>query len=97
MGFNPAGTKWSVAAFDDNGALGGFHPTPWEFGHVAIHADGFWAGGYELVPGSDDRYRCEIVDAGVTAIVDAFEVVFVSNRRFVATKNGALYRFGRKL
>jgi hypothetical protein len=97
MSFNPSGTQWSVAAFDNNGALGGFHPTPWEFHRTAMHAGRFWVGGYAPVAGSDDRYACEILGEGASAVSDGFEVVFVTADRFIATKDGALYRFGKRL
>jgi hypothetical protein len=97
MSYNPSGTKWSVAAFDDNGALGGFHPVPWEFHGQSMNAGNLWVGGYQPAPGSDNTYNCEIFSAGAASVSDAFQVVFVSDHRFVATKGGALYRFGKKL
>lgn len=97
MSFNPAGTKWSVAALDNNGALGGFHPTPWEFHGTSMHAGAHWTGGYRPVAGADNSYTCEILSPGATGVSDAFEVVFVTPDRFVATQRGNLYRFGKKL
>jgi hypothetical protein len=97
MSFNPAGTKWSVAAFDNNGTLGGFHPTPWEFNRQSMNAGALWVGGYQAIPGNDSAYNCEIIGAGGSDPADNFEVHFVSADRFVATKGGALYRFGKKI
>jgi hypothetical protein len=97
MSFNPAGTRWSVAAFDNNGALGGFHPVPWEFHRESMNAGNLWYGGYRVSSDSASTFTAEIFMAGNTAPADQFEVVFVTADRFVATKNGALYRFGKKL
>jgi hypothetical protein len=97
MRFNPANTTWSVAAFDDNGALGSFHPTPWEFHQEAMNAGTLWVGGYTAIPEDSDGIRCEILGAGASAVTDSFEVFFVTPTRFIATKDGLLYRFGKKL
>ena len=97
MGFNPAGTKWSVASMDNNGAIGTFHPTPWEFQNQSINAAALWVGGYSAIQGSDNRFACEIFSAGATTVSDSFEVVFISANRFIATKGGSLYRFGKKI
>jgi hypothetical protein len=67
--FNPAGTRWSVAAFDDNGQLGNFHPTPWEFNLVSMNEGTDWAGGYIPKPGDDDAYICEIIAVGSSRLV----------------------------
>jgi hypothetical protein len=96
VAFNPAGTKWSVAALDDNGQVGDFHPTLWEFHNPSMNAGALWSGGYNPVPGCDDAYHCEILAAGSVVVSDAFDVFFVTPTRFVATKAGALYRFGKK-
>ncbi|MBL9005100.1 MAG: hypothetical protein JNJ46_12685 [Myxococcales bacterium] len=90
------GTKWLVAAFDNNGQLGGFHSVPWEFHAQVVHAGTLWTGGYSAVAGSDNRIACEKMGPS-GAIDDAWEVVFVSPDRFVATKQGALYRFGKRV
>jgi hypothetical protein len=97
MSCNPADTKWSVAAFNNDGKIDGFHPTPWEFHQESMNAGTLWVGGYKLMPGTDTTYLCEILMAGSTTVSDSFEVVFVTPDRFVATKNGALYRFGKKI
>lgn len=97
MSFNPVGTKWSVAAFDSNGALGGFHPVPWEFNRQSMNAGNLWVGGYQAIPGNDSAVACEILMAGASDPNDNFEVYFLTPDRFVATKGGALYRFGRRI
>jgi hypothetical protein len=97
MSFNPAGTKWSVAAMDNNGAIAGFHPVPWQFHQQAMNAAAPWVGGYTPILGSLDGISCEIFAAGATSVSDSFQVFFVTADRFVATKNGALYRFGKKI
>ena len=95
--FNPAGTKWSVGFLDDSGAISGFHPVPWEFHAHSMSAGNLWAGGYQPVAGEDRTFDCEVFTAGSSTVSDAFQVVFVSDRRFIATKGGALHRFGKKL
>ncbi|MDH6144361.1 MULTISPECIES: hypothetical protein [Kitasatospora] len=95
MAFNPAGTNWSVAPFDDSGTLGAFHPTPWEFHNEAMNAGTLWAGGYAPMPGVDNGYLCEITVSGTVS--DSFEVYFLTGDRFIATKSGSLYRFGLKV
>ena len=96
MSFNPANTKWSVAEFDDNGKIGDFHPTPWEFHNQSMNAGQLWYGGYQFTTGSDNTITCEI-GSGNTPVNDTFQVVFVTSTRFVATKHKALYRFGKLL
>ncbi len=91
---NPSNTVWSVAGLDDNGALGAFSPTPWDFGVGTMAAAGFWTGSYKPISGSNDAFSCQIHGATGT---DAFEVHFLTLARFIATKNGALYRFGKRL
>jgi hypothetical protein len=97
MNFNPTNTKWSVAEFDNSGKLGNFSTTPWEFHQESMNAGSLWVGGYQPSPGSDNKIACEIFMAGSSAVSDAFEVGFVTSDRFVGTKNGALYRFGKKI
>jgi hypothetical protein len=97
MSFNPAGSKWSVAVLDNNGAFSGFHPTPWEFQDTTMHAGTHWTGSYRAVNDADNSYLCEILMTGASGVSDAFEVVFVTPDHFFATKSGALYRFGKKL
>jgi hypothetical protein len=97
MSVNPAGTKWSVAEMDNNGKIGSFHGTPWEFNQVSMNAGTLWAGGYQTIPGSDISYACEIVMANTSNPSDKFEVHFVTSDRFIATKGGKLYRFGKRI
>jgi len=95
--FNPSGTKWSVAAMDDKGVIGNFHPTPWEFNDESMNAGALWAGGYREIQGSAGSYDCEILSQGSESPTDSFEVHFVTADRFIATKNDNLYRFGKKI
>jgi len=95
MSFNPAGTKWSVAAMDNNGHVGDPHPTPWEFHSPSLNSGTLWSGGYTPIPGTDNAFHCELIANGTVG--DAWDVIFVSPDRFVATKAGSLYRFGKKI
>jgi hypothetical protein len=97
MSFNPAGTKWSVAAFDNNGAISAPHPVPWEFNRQSMNAGNLWVGGYQPIPGNSNAFACEILSAGASDPSDVFEVEFVTNDRFIATKGGMLYRFGKRI
>jgi hypothetical protein len=97
MSVNPAGTKWSVAPMDNDGKIGGFHGTPWEFNQVSMNAGALWVGGYRAIPGSDVSYACEILMANTSDPTDSFEVHFVTSDRFIATKSGKLYRFGKRI
>ncbi|MCG5217321.1 hypothetical protein [Streptosporangium sp. KLBMP 9127] len=97
MAFNPAGTRWSVAAFDDNGKLNSFHPTPWEFHEQVMNAGDLWVGGYTITTGDADRLKCQNIASGETSVTDTFEVHFVTPNRFIATKDGSLYRFGKRI
>jgi hypothetical protein len=95
--FTPAGTRWSVAAMDNTGTVGGYQGTPWEFQSQSMNAGALWAGSYSAIQGRDGKFWCEITHAGATAVTGTFEVVFVTADRFIATKNGSLYRFGKKI
>jgi hypothetical protein len=86
---NPAGTKWSVAPMNDDGTLGSFDSIPWEFQNQSINAGTLWSCSYSPIPGSDNRINCK----GSYS----FEVVFLTTNHFVATKDGSLYRFGKKI
>lgn len=97
MSFNPAGTKWSVAAFDNEGRLGNFRPTPWELHNQSMQAGTHWTGGYTAIPDRGNAIACETIGAGAAGVTDTFEVVFVTPDRFIATQRGAFYRFGKKL
>jgi hypothetical protein len=94
MSFAPVNTVWSVAVLDNNGALGAFAQVPWDFGAGTMAASGYWTGTYAPIAGLSDAFSCQI--HGVSGS-DTFEVHFVTLTRFIATKNGALYRFGKKL
>ncbi|NHQ84183.1 hypothetical protein HA051_21690 [Chromobacterium vaccinii] len=87
----PANTKWSVAPFDDSGTVGSFHPTPWEFGNGTMKAEGIWTGEYKQITQTSTTIKCHI------STNDDFEVNFLTPTRFIATKNGGLYRFGKLL
>ena len=96
MNIRLEGTKWSVGAFDHNGRLSEPHPVPWEFHGQSMNAGTLWVGGYSPVPGSDNRFTCEILMAGASTVSDSFEVVFLTPDRFIATRQGVLYRFGKR-
>ncbi|MCD4483408.1 hypothetical protein LQR31_02840 [Chromobacterium vaccinii] len=85
----PSNTQWSVAPFDNNGTISSFHPTPWEFGNGTMQAQGLWNGEYQHTPSSSNTIKCHLNNG------DMFEVIFVTTTRFIATKNGGLYRFGK--
>lgn len=67
-----------------------------EFHTQVVNAGTLWTGGYSAVPGSDNRIACEKMGPS-GAIDDSWEVVFVTPDRFIATQQGALYRFGKRL
>jgi hypothetical protein len=100
MPFNPTNTRWVVFELD-NSLIVTPPPiqNPWEFdSHTMKAFSGQWTGTWNPIPGKD-AVRCHIkgtnpVDG--TKIDDAFEVNFVTDTRFIATKNGLLYRFGKK-
>ena len=100
MPFDFENAKWSVSVLSNDGTLIPPDPTPWEFHQGSMNAGALWTGGYVFynwMPGSDCRIACEIRWAGSTTITDAFEVIFLTHSRFVATKNDTLYRFGKRL
>ena len=97
MKFNPKGTKWSVAAMDNDGKIEGFHPVHWEFHDESMNAGDLWVGGYREMLESEGSFSCQIQMAGNSAPSDSFEVIFLTEQRFIATKNGVLYRFGKKV
>ncbi len=86
-------TSWDVAALDNNGAIGSYHPTPWVFKNDGqMSAEGYWKGTWY-------RNACDKIHASIThnsGKEDVFEVIFATSQRFIATKNGNLYRFGKK-
>lgn len=97
MEYNPRSTKWSVAPMDDDGKIGDFHPVHWEFHDELFNASDLWVGGYRKVPDSKGAFTCEIQSANSKAPTDAFEIVFITPERFIATRAGRLYRFGKKV
>ena len=95
---NPvAGTQWSVAGYNNDGAMGAFHPTPWEFHQQAMNAGTAWFGGYSISEGSNNTINCEIMTPDSPKLADAFQVCFLGKDRFIAIKDGQLYRFGKKI
>jgi hypothetical protein len=93
----PSGTQWSVGGYDNNGTVQGFHPVPWEFDDGVVKAGTLWTGQYKPIPGNDMGFSCEITHAGSASPTDTFAVFFVTPTRFIGTKNGSLYRFGKKI
>jgi hypothetical protein len=94
---DPAGTKWSVAPYDDNGTIGDFHLVAWEFHDRGLmNAGNLWAGIYKPKMGGDDAIDCHIQFLSGNE-EDDFTVVFLTGDRFVAIKAGHLYRFGKKI
>jgi hypothetical protein len=47
------------------------------------------------MPGCDHAFIVETISSG--AVGDNLEVYFLTPDRFIATKGGALYRFGKKV
>lgn len=89
---DPVNTKWSVAFMDNEGSIGAFHGTPWEFYSPGLtRAPGHWTGTYEAITDSDGSYHC------TNSLGDEFEVHVVAAERFIATKNGELYCFGKRI
>jgi hypothetical protein len=97
MSFNPVNTKWSVANMDNDGKVDNFSPTPWVFNEQSMNAELLWAGGYQFVLGNDDKISCQIIAHDSPTASDSFEVNFITPDRFIATKDGKLYRFGKKI
>jgi hypothetical protein len=90
---DPAGSSWSVASYDDDGAIGDFDPVPWEFHDGGrMNAGNIWEGICKPKIGDDDAINCHL-----QTWPDNFTVVFLTSDRFVATKAGHLYRFGKRL
>jgi hypothetical protein len=91
----PAGTAWSVSAYDDNGTVSPpVAGNVWQFDAYspvqnAMHAGSYWTGLYLFVPGISNGISC------VLSNQDQFEVYFLTPTRFIATKQNRLYRFGQ--
>ena len=97
MKYDPRSTKWSVAAMDDDGKIDGFHPVHWEFYDELLNAGDLWVGGYRKLPDSEGTFTCQIQSSGDKTPTESFEIVFITPERFIATKAGRLYRFGKKI
>jgi hypothetical protein len=88
------GTYWSVASFNNDGAIGSFHPTPWFFTSDGIvSAAGYWLGTWQRI--ACDKVHIE--STHTSGAVDVFDVLFLTSSRFVAVKGNNLYRFGKKI
>jgi hypothetical protein len=89
-------TEWDVGAVNDsNFALSTPHPTPWIFEQDGtVSAAGYWTGVWASAPGSNVLKVVILTNGGGT---DIFEVKFLTPTWFVATKNGKLYRVGKRL
>lgn len=87
-------TSWDVSAFEQNGSILGYHPTPWVFQRNGrVSASGYWKATWKMV--SCDRIHVDLtMDRGGKK--DVFDVVFLTSNRFVAVTNDTLYRFGKK-
>jgi hypothetical protein len=99
MSFNPAGTRWSVYSFSGDSMTGEPDSHPWEFNQDSTMSLGARRHGkYEPISGTDDAYLCEVttVGSGVPQR-DRFVVNFVTPSLFVATKEGSLYRIGKRI
>lgn len=62
-----------------------------------MNAGDLWVGGYTITGGDATQLKCQIIASGKTSVTDTFEVHFVTPDRFVATKDRALYRFGKRI
>ena len=90
-----ANSKWSVGAMDNNGRVDSPHNVPWQFNDTSMNAGNLWYGGWKVV--NETTIKCEIIGAGGVAPMDSFEVVFLNEKFFIATKDHNLYRFGRRI
>jgi hypothetical protein len=95
---NPAGTRWRVAYMDASAKFDGFHPVSWDFvAQGKMSAADTWTGIYTPVAGDLQAFDCEVTNIGGSDVADRFRVVFLTAGRFIATKDGQLYRYGEKL
>jgi hypothetical protein len=92
-----AGTQWSVAGYTNDGAMGAFDDTPWEFHEQAMNAGTAWFGGYAISEGTNNTINCEIMSPDSPQVADTFQVCFLVEDRFIAIKDGQLYRFGKRI
>ena len=81
-------SNWSVASFDGK-VVGGFHPVPWHFSpNGVVEAEGHWIANWREI--GQDRINCRMTSGGN----DSWDLVFVTNKWFVAYKGDNLYRLG---
>src|SRR5436853_6426778 len=87
------GTAWSVGVYDRNGARGSVHPVPWQFhSNGTVNAGNLWKGSWKLQDGN----TVSVVITHHNASTDRFEVNFLTDRQFVAFKDGQPYRWGQR-
>ena len=87
------GTSWNVGVYDRNGARGAVHPVPWEFrADGSVFAGKLWTGAWKLREGN----TVSVVITHQNASKDSFEVNFLTDRQFIAFKNGKPYRYGQR-
>ena len=84
-------TKWTVASLEGD-TVGKFHKTKWLFRkNGTVQAGTFWKGSWTAV-GTNHAH----LQIGKGSNTDGFDLHFLTPIRFVATKNGLLYRLGRR-
>lgn len=94
-GFDPSGTRWSVAGFE-GGLPREYHAVPWEFhSQYYMNAGDIWTGNWSLVPDYPNRVHTFITHAN--GETNSCDVVFVSPNWFVAIKDDELYRLGKRI
>jgi hypothetical protein len=88
--------NWSVAQFEHD-QLGDFFPVPWTFQKDGtVEATNQWKGKW-VQAGVNEEKRITINLKTTTNQVDKFAVHFLTLNRFIATKSGKVYRYGKKL
>ena len=88
-------TKWAVGAMENNGIAAPPHTTPWQFNDCSMNGGDIWYGGWKIV--NENTIKCQILFNGMQNPVDNFEVVFLNDNFFIATKDSNIYRFGKRL
>ena len=89
-------SSWAVGELNDGTMVGAApHAAPWVFQKDGtVSAAGFWKGVWAAAPDSDKlKVTIMMVQGGAT---DTFEVTFLTPTWFVATKDGKLYRVGKR-
>jgi hypothetical protein len=89
-------TSWAVGELNDGTMVGAApHPVAWVFAKDGtVSAGGIWKGVWASAPDSDTlKVTIIMLQGGAT---DTFEVTFLTSNWFVATKNGKLYRVGKR-